>query len=90
MLVLEAKLRGKTEKYNLIDESIRTALFMSNKLQKWVARNIENQGYFMLNLDISCIYERHFQTHKGHTQIHACGGFIFCQVDASLLGKLSS
>ena len=56
MLVLEAKLRGKTEKYNLIDESIRTALFMSNKLQKWVARNIENQGYFMLNLAISCIY----------------------------------
>jgi len=90
MLVLKAKLRGKTEKYNLIDESIRTALFMRNKLQNWLARNIENQGYFMLNLDISCIYERHFQTHKGHTQIHFCDEFDLGQVDANLLGKLSS
>ena len=31
MLVLEAKLKGKTEKYNLIDEAIRTALFCRNK-----------------------------------------------------------
>jgi hypothetical protein len=57
MLVLEAKLRDRTEKYNLIEEVIRNALFVRNKLQNWVVRNIENQGYFMLNFDISCIYE---------------------------------
>ena len=31
MLVLEAKLKGKTEQYNLIDEAIRTFLFVRNK-----------------------------------------------------------
>jgi putative transposase len=41
MLVLEAKLRGKTEQYNLIDEAIRTALFCRNKaLRFW----IDNRG----------------------------------------------
>ncbi len=37
MLVLEAKLKGKTEQYNLIDEAIRTALFCRNKaLRYWM------------------------------------------------------
>ncbi len=41
MLVLEAKLKGKTEQYNLIDEAIRTALFCRNKaLRYWM----DNQG----------------------------------------------
>ena len=37
MLVLEAKLKGKTERYSLIDEAIRTALFVRNKaLRLWM------------------------------------------------------
>ena len=37
MLVLEAKLRGRTEQYNLIDEAIRTATFVRNKaLRLWM------------------------------------------------------
>ncbi|MFM7888495.1 MAG: RNA-guided endonuclease TnpB family protein, partial [Pseudanabaena sp.] len=37
MLVLEAKLKGKTEQYSLIDEAIRTALFLRNKaLRLWM------------------------------------------------------
>jgi putative transposase len=41
MIVLEAKLKGKTEQYNLIDEAIRTALFCRNKaLRYW----IDNRG----------------------------------------------
>ena len=37
MLVLEAKLQGKTEQYSLIDEAIRTALFVRNKaLRLWM------------------------------------------------------
>jgi len=37
MLVLEAKLKGKAEQYNLIDEAIRTALFCRNKaLRYWI------------------------------------------------------
>lgn len=37
MLVLEAKLKGKTEQYSLIDEAIRTALFVRNKaLRLWM------------------------------------------------------
>jgi putative transposase len=41
MLVLEAKLKGKTEQYSLIDEAIRTALFCRNKaLRYW----IDNRG----------------------------------------------
>ncbi len=41
MLVLEAKLKGKTEQYGLIDEAIRTALFCRNKaLRYWM----DNRG----------------------------------------------
>ncbi len=41
MLVLEAKLKGKTEQYGLIDEAIRTALFCQNKaLRYWM----DNRG----------------------------------------------
>jgi putative transposase len=37
MPVLEAKLKGKTEQYSLIDEAIRTALFVRNKaLRLWM------------------------------------------------------
>jgi len=37
MLVLEAKLKGKTEQYNLIDEAIRTALFVRNScIRLWM------------------------------------------------------
>jgi putative transposase len=37
MLVLEAKLKGKTEQYVLIDEAIRTELFVRNKaLRYWM------------------------------------------------------
>jgi len=41
MLVLEAKLKGKTEQYSLIDEAIRAALFVRNKaLRYWM----DNRG----------------------------------------------
>ncbi|MCY7332785.1 MAG: transposase, partial [Pseudanabaena sp. CAN_BIN31] len=37
MLVLEAKLKGKTEQYNLIDEALRTALFVRNScIRYWM------------------------------------------------------
>ena len=37
MLVLEAKLKGKEQQYNLIDEAIRTATFVRNKaLRLWM------------------------------------------------------
>jgi putative transposase len=37
MLVLEAKLKGKESQYNLLDEAIRTALFIRNKaLRHWI------------------------------------------------------
>ncbi|MBF2063343.1 MAG: transposase [Calothrix sp. C42_A2020_038] len=37
MLVLEAKLKGRQSQYNLIDEAIRTALFIRNKaLRHWM------------------------------------------------------
>ncbi|BAY43418.1 transposase [Scytonema sp. HK-05] len=37
MLVLEAKLKGKQSQYNLLDEAIRTALFVRNKaLRHWM------------------------------------------------------
>ncbi|MBD2499008.1 RNA-guided endonuclease InsQ/TnpB family protein [Anabaena azotica] len=37
MLVLEAKLKGKQNQYNSIDEAIRTALFIRNKaLRHWI------------------------------------------------------
>lgn len=35
MLVLELKLRGKTEQYSLIDEAIRTALFVRNSCVRY-------------------------------------------------------
>ncbi|MHC5828999.1 MAG: RNA-guided endonuclease TnpB family protein, partial [Nostoc sp.] len=41
MLVLEAKLKGKTEQYKLIDQAIRTALFCRTKaLRYWM----DNRG----------------------------------------------
>lgn len=50
MLVLEAKLKGKQSQYNLIDEAIRTALFIRNKaLRHWM----DNKGvskYDLYNL----------------------------------------
>ena len=37
MLVLEAKLKGKTGQYNLIDEALRTALFVRNScIRLWM------------------------------------------------------
>ncbi|MBD2578531.1 RNA-guided endonuclease TnpB family protein [Oscillatoria sp. FACHB-1406] len=37
MLILKAQLKGKTEQYDLIDEAIRTALFVRNKaLRLWM------------------------------------------------------
>ncbi len=51
MLVLEAKLKGKTEQYNLIDEAIRTALFVRNKsLRYWM----DNHGRGKYDLSALC------------------------------------
>ncbi len=51
MLVLEAKLKGKIEQYNLIDEAIRTALFVRNKaLRYW----IDNHGTDKYDLSALC------------------------------------
>ena len=51
MLVLEAKLKGKTEQYNLIDEAIRTALFVRNKaLRYWM----DNRGTGKYDLSAQC------------------------------------
>ena len=48
MLVLEAKLKGKTEQYNLIDEAIRTALFVRNKaLRLWI--DVKDSDKYDLN-----------------------------------------
>jgi putative transposase len=48
MLVLEAKLKGKTEQYNLIDEAIRTATFMRNKaLRLWM--DVKDSDKYDLN-----------------------------------------
>ncbi|MFO0256099.1 MAG: RNA-guided endonuclease InsQ/TnpB family protein, partial [Pseudanabaena sp.] len=48
MLVLEAKLKGKTEQYNLIDEAIRTALFVRNKaLRLWM--DVKDSDKYDLN-----------------------------------------
>ena len=42
MLVLEAKLKGKTQQYTLIDEAIRTALFVRNKaLRYWMDNHVQ-------------------------------------------------
>ena len=51
MLVLEAKLKGKTEQYDLIDEAIRTALFVRNKaLRYWM----DNRGTGKYDLSAQC------------------------------------
>ncbi len=51
MLVLEAKLKGKTEQYALIDEAIRTALFVRNKaLRYWM----DNKGVDKYDLSAQC------------------------------------
>ena len=51
MLVLEAKLKGNTEQYNLIDEAIRTALFVRNKaLRYWM----DNRGTNKYDLSAQC------------------------------------
>ena len=51
MLVLEAKLKGKTEQYALIDEAIRTALFVRNKaLRYWM----NNKGVDKYDLSAQC------------------------------------
>ncbi|MFO0194975.1 MAG: RNA-guided endonuclease InsQ/TnpB family protein [Pseudanabaena sp.] len=48
MLVLEAKLKGKTEQYNLINEAIRTALFVRNKaLRLWM--DVKDSDKYDLN-----------------------------------------
>ncbi|MDX2254621.1 MAG: RNA-guided endonuclease TnpB family protein [Pseudanabaenaceae cyanobacterium bins.39] len=48
MLVLEAKLKGKTEQYSLIDEAIRTALFVRNKaLRLWI--DVKDSDKYDLN-----------------------------------------
>ena len=43
MLVLEAKLKGNTEQYNVIDEAIRTALFVRNKALRYWMDNRDGQ-----------------------------------------------
>ena len=45
MLVLEAKLKGKTEQYKLIDEAIRTALFCRNKALRYWIDNRDTSRY---------------------------------------------
>ncbi|MCY7333922.1 MAG: transposase [Pseudanabaena sp. CAN_BIN31] len=51
MLVLEAKLNGKTEQYALIDEAIRTALFVRNSaLRYWM----DNKGVDKYDLSAQC------------------------------------
>ena len=51
MIVLEFKLKGKTQQYRVIDEMIRTAQFVSNKtLRYW----IENQGVKLIDLYKQC------------------------------------
>ncbi|MEG3929971.1 MULTISPECIES: transposase [unclassified Microcoleus] len=51
MIVLEFKLKGKTEQYRIIDDMIRTAQFVRNKtLRYW----IENQGVKLVDLYKQC------------------------------------
>ena len=48
MLVLEAKLKGKEQQYNLIDEAIRTATFVRNKaLRLWM--DVKDSDKYDLN-----------------------------------------
>ena len=59
MLVLEAKLKGRTEQYSLIDEVIRTALFVRNKaLRYWM----DNRGVGKYDLSALCaVLAREFE-----------------------------
>src|SRR4028119_2390167 len=51
MIVLEFKLKGKTQQYRVIDEMIRTAQFVRNKtLRYWT----ENQGVKLIDLYKQC------------------------------------
>jgi len=51
MIVLEFKLKGKTEQYRIIDDMIRTAQFVRNKtLRHW----IDNQGIKLVDLYKQC------------------------------------
>jgi len=51
MIVLELKLKGKTQQYRVIDEMIRTAQFVRNKtLRYW----IDNQGVKLVDLYKQC------------------------------------
>ena len=51
MIVLEFKLKGKTQQYRVIDEMIRTAQFVRNKtLRYW----LENQGVKLIDLYKQC------------------------------------
>jgi putative transposase len=45
MLVLEAKLKGKEEQYNLVEEAIRAALFCRNKALRYWLDNEKVSGY---------------------------------------------
>jgi len=45
MLVLESKLKGRTEQYNLIEEAIRTALFCRNKALRYWMDNYGKDKY---------------------------------------------
>ena len=51
MIVLEFKLKGKAQQYQVIDEMIRTAQFVRNKaLRYW----IDNQGVKLSDLYKQC------------------------------------
>jgi putative transposase len=51
MIVLEFKLKGKSQQYRIIDEMIRTAQFVRNKtLRHW----IDNQGVKLVDLYKQC------------------------------------
>lgn len=51
MLVLEAKLKGKTEQYQALDEAIKTANFIRNKaLRYWM----DNRGVKQFDLNKHC------------------------------------
>jgi transposase len=45
MLVLESKLKARTEQYNLIEEAIRTALFCRNKALRYWMDNYGTDKY---------------------------------------------
>jgi len=51
MIVLEFKLKGKTQQYRVIDEMIRTAQFVRNKTLRYWS---ENQGVKLIDLYKQC------------------------------------